>query len=167
MRIDVRHASGDRNLIRKYAAELVVLAPDVIVTFGTLTMEEMNQTIRTIPIVFGIVTDPVGAGFVESLSRPGGNATGFMMFEYGLSAKWPELLKQIAPNVTRVGVLRDRDPGGIGQFAVIESVAPSVGVEAVPVNLGDAAEIERGVANIARFDNGGLIVTAGTPAVVR
>jgi len=166
MRIDVRHASGDRNLIRKYAAELVALAPDVIVTFGTLTMEEMNQTIRTIPIVFGIVTDPVGAGFVESLSRPGGNATGFMMFEYGLSAKWPELLKQIAPNVTRVGVLRDRDPGGIGQFAVIESVAPSVAVEAVPVNLGDAAEIERGVANIARFDNGGLIVTAGTPAVV-
>jgi putative ABC transport system substrate-binding protein len=166
VRIDVRHASGDRNRIRKDVAELVALAPDVIVTIGTVTMEEVNQANRTIPVVFGVVTDPVGAGFVESLSRPGGNATGFMMFEYGLSAKWPELLKQIAPNVTRVGVLRDREPGGVGQFAVIESVAPSVGVEAVPVNLGETAEIERGVANVARFGNGGLIVTAGTPAVV-
>jgi putative ABC transport system substrate-binding protein len=166
IRIDVRHASGDRNLIRKDVAELVAIAPDAIVTFGTVIMEEVNQTTRTIPIVFGIVTDPVGAGFVESLSQPGGNATGFMMFEYGLSAKWPELLKQIAPSLTRVGVLRDREPGGVGQFAVIESVAPSIGVEAVPVNLGDAAEIERGLANIARFGNVGLIVTASTAAVV-
>jgi putative ABC transport system substrate-binding protein len=166
IRIDARHANGDRNLIRKDVAELVALAPDVFVTFGTVTMEEVNQTIRTIPIVFGIVTDPVGAGFVESLSRPGGNATGFMMFEYGLSAKWPELLKQVAPSVTRVGVLRDREPGGVGQFAVIESVAPSIGVEAVPVSLGDTAEIERGLTNIARFANGGLIVTASTAAVV-
>jgi putative ABC transport system substrate-binding protein len=166
IRIDTRHANGDRNLIRKDVAELVALAPDVFVTFGTVTMEEVNQTIRTIPVVFGIVTDPVGAGFVESLSRPGGNATGFMMFEYGLSAKWPELLKQVAPGVTRVGVLRDREPGGVGQFAVIESVAPSIGVEAVPVSLGDPAEIERGLANVARFGNAGLIVTASTAAVV-
>jgi putative tryptophan/tyrosine transport system substrate-binding protein len=166
MRIDVRYTSGDRDLARKYAAELVALGPDVIVTFGTVTTEEAHQTIRTIPIVFGIVTDPVGAGFVESLSRPGGNATGFMMFEYGLSAKWPELLKQIAPEVNQVGVLRDREPDGVGQFAVIESVAPSIGVEAIPINLGDAAEIERGVANIARFGRSGLIVTAGAPSVV-
>jgi putative tryptophan/tyrosine transport system substrate-binding protein len=166
IRIEARHASGDRNLIRKELAELVALAPDVIVTFGTVTMEEVNQTTRTIPVVFGIVIDPVGAGFVESMSRPGGNATGFMMFEYGLSAKWPELLKQIAPDVTRIGVLRDREPGGIGQFAVIESVAPSIGVEAVPVSLVDAAEIERGLKNIARLGNGGLIVTSGTASVI-
>jgi len=167
IRIDASHASGDRNLIRKDMAELVALEPEVIVTFGTVTMEEVNQNVHNIPIVFGIVTDPVGAGFVESLSRPGGNATGFMMLEYGLSAKWPELLKQIAPDVTRVGVLRDRELGGVGQFAVIESVAPSIGVEALPVSLGEAAEIERGLAKMARMGNGGLIVTASASAVVQ
>jgi putative tryptophan/tyrosine transport system substrate-binding protein len=160
VRIVYRSGLGDAANTRKYAAELAALAPDVILTTGTTTVAPMLQATRTVPIVFVAVADPVGAGFVDSLSWPGGNATGFMQFEYSLSGKWLELLKQIAPGVTRAAVLRD--PGltaGIGQFAVIQSVAPSVGVEVSPVNVRDAAEIERAVTSFARSSNGGLIVT--------
>ena len=126
-----------------------------------------GQATRTMPIVFAIIPDPVGSGFVESLSRPGGNATGFMQFEYSLSGKWPELLKEIAPGVTRAAVLWDPAvPAGIGQFAIIQAVAPSLGIDVSPVNLRDAAEIERGVAAFARSPNGGLIVTASGLAAV-
>ena len=161
VRIDTRWGAGNADDIRKYAAELVALAPDVILASGTSTVGPLLQATRTVPIVFASVSDPVGAGFVDSLARPGGNATGFMQFEYSLSAKWLELLKQIAPGVTRAAVLRDPAiTAGIGQFAVIQSVAPSVGVEVSPVNVRDAGEIERAVTAFARFSNGGLIVTA-------
>jgi putative ABC transport system substrate-binding protein len=166
VRIDHRWGGGDPDNIRKQAVELAALQPDVILATGGSATEQLLRATRTVPIVFVIVPDPVGAGFVASMSRPGGNATGFMMFEYSLSAKWPELLKQIAPDVTRAAVLRDTTPTGIGEFAVIQSVAPSVGVEAIPVGLGDAAEIEGGIASFARSGNGGLIVTASTFAVV-
>ena len=130
IRIDIREGGGNPDNIRKYAAELAALAPDVILSTGGATMSAMLQATRTVPIVFVIVPDPVGSGFVDSLARPGGNATGFMQFEYGLTGKWLELLKQIAPNVTRVAVLRDPAiVSGIGQFAVIQSVAPSIGVD--------------------------------------
>ena len=163
VRIDARWGAGDADDIRKYAAELAALAPDVILTTGAAAVASMLQATRTVPIVFAIVPDPVGAGFVDSLSRPGGNATGFMQFEYSLSAKWLELLKQIAPGVTRAAVLRDAAiTAGIGQFAVIQSVAPSVGVEVSPINMRDADEIERAVAAFARASNGGLILTAST-----
>ena len=160
-----RWGAGDADSIRKYAAELVALAPDVILATGTATVAPLLQATRTVPIVFVIVADPVGAGFVDSLARPGGNATGFMQFEYSLSGKWLELLKQIAPGVTRAAVLRDPAiTAGIGQFAVIQSVAPSVGVEVSPVNVRDAGEIERAVTAFARSPNGGLIVTASALA---
>ena len=163
VKIDYRWPAGDADKARKYAAELVALAPDVILSFGSPNMTPLLQATRTVPIVFVAVVDPVGAGFVDSLSRPGGNATGFSNFEYGLSAKWPELLKQIAPGVTRAAVLRDSAiTSGIGQFAVIQYVAPSVGVEVSPVDVRDPSEIERGVAAFARSGNGGLIVT-GSP----
>jgi putative ABC transport system substrate-binding protein len=139
---------------------LVALAPDVILAPGSAMTGPLMQATRTIPIVFATIPDPVGAGFVESLARPGGNATGFIAFEYGLSAKWLELLKQIAPSVTRAAILRDSAvASGIGQFGAIQSVAPSVGVEVNPINVRDAAEIERAVAAFARASNGGLIVT--------
>ena len=167
VRIDYRWGAGDADNIRKYAAELAALAPDVILATGTAAMAPLLQATRTVPIVFVNVADPVGAGFVDSLARPGGNATGFMQFEYSLSGKWLELLKQIAPGVTRAAVLRDPAiTAGIGQFAVIQSVAPSVGVEVSPVNVRDAGEIERAVAAFARSSNGGLIVTASALAVV-
>ena len=167
VRLDYRWGLGDPNNIRKYAAELVALAPDVILSVGTTSMGPLLQTTRTVPIVFVSVADPVGAGFVDSLARPGGNATGFIQFEYSLSGKWLELLKQIAPGVTRAAVLRDPTvTSGIGQFAVIQSVAPSVGVEVSPINLRDAGEIERAVAAFARSSNGGLIVTSGAGAVL-
>jgi putative ABC transport system substrate-binding protein len=167
VRIDARWGAGDADDIRKYAAELAALAPDVILTTGAVAVASMLQATRTVPIVFAIVPDPVGAGFVDSLSRPGGNATGFMQFEYSLSAKWLELLKQIAPGVTRAAVLRDAAiTAGIGQFAVIQSVAPSVGVEVSPINVRDAGEIERAVTAFARSANGGLIVTASALSVV-
>jgi putative tryptophan/tyrosine transport system substrate-binding protein len=167
LRIDTRWAAGNVADARKYAAELVALAPEVIVSFGSATVGPLLQATRTVPIVFGIVIDPVGAGFVDSLSRPGGNATGFMQFDYSLCGKWPELLKQIAPGVTRVAVLRDPAiAAGIGQFAVIESVAQSVGVEVSPVNVSDPGEMERGVTAFARSPNGGLIVTTSAQAVV-
>jgi putative tryptophan/tyrosine transport system substrate-binding protein len=161
VRIEYRWGEGNASNIRKYAAELAMLAPDVIFSTGTAGMRPLLQATRTVPIVFAQVADPVGAGFVDSLSRPGGNVTGFMQFEYSLSGKWLELLKQIAPGVTRAAVIRDPDiTAGIGQFAVIQSVAPLVGVEVSPVNVRDATEIERAVTTFARSSNGGLIVTA-------
>ena len=166
VRIDYRWAAGNAENYRKYAAELVALAPDVVLAPG-FSVGPMIQATRTVPIVFVFTTDPVGSGFVDSLARPGRNATGFMQFEFSLNAKWLELLKEIAPGVTRAAVLRDAAiPSGIGQFAVIQSVAPSVGVEVSPINLRDAGEIERGVEAFARGANGGLIVAASALATV-
>jgi ABC-type uncharacterized transport system substrate-binding protein len=167
VRIDYRWSAGDANNISKHAAELAALAPDVILAAGGAVMQPLLQATRTVPIVFVIVPDPVGAGFVDSLARPGGNATGFINFEYGISAKWLELLKQIAPRVTRVAVLRDPALAqGIGQFGAIQSMAPSLGVEITPVNVRDANEIERAIAAFAHSSNGGLIVTGSALAVV-
>jgi putative tryptophan/tyrosine transport system substrate-binding protein len=167
VRIDHRWAAGNPADIRKYAAELVALAPEVILATGASPLGPLLQATRTVPIVFAIVPDPVGAGFVDSLSRPGGNTTGFMQAEYNLSGKWLELLKQIAPGVTRAAVLRDPAiTAGIGQFAIIQSVAPAVGVEVSPVNVRDAAEIERAVTAFARTPNSGLILTASALSVV-
>ena len=167
MRIDTRWAAGDAEHIRKYAAELVALAPDVILAAGGPTVGPMQQATRTVPIVFAIVTDPVGAGYVESLARPGGNTTGFMNFEYGISGKWLELLKQIAPRVTRVAVLRDSAlASGIGQLDALQGAAPSVGVEVTPVGVRGAGEIERGITGFARGSNDGLIVTGSALAFV-
>jgi putative tryptophan/tyrosine transport system substrate-binding protein len=165
--IDTRWSAGNAADTRKYAEELVALAPDVILASGSPGLGSALQATRTIPIVFAIVPDPVGAGYVQSLSQPGGNATGFMMFEYSLCAKWLALLKEIAPGVTRAAVLRDPAiAAGIGQFAVIQSVAPSVGVDVSPVNITDAAEIERSVAAFAHSANGGLISTASALSAV-
>jgi putative ABC transport system substrate-binding protein len=167
VRIDTRWGTGDADGIRRHAVELAALAPDVILAAGGAVTGPLLQATRTVPIVFVIVPDPVGAGFVDSLARPGGNATGFINFEYSISAKWLELLKQIAPRVTRVAVLRDPAiPQGIGQFGAIQSVAPSLGVEISPVNVRDAGEIERAIAAFARSSNGGLIVTGSALAVV-
>jgi putative ABC transport system substrate-binding protein len=159
--IDTRWATTNADNIRRHAAELAALAPDVIVAAtGTATVAPLLQATRTVPIVFAVVIDPVGAGFVSSLARPGGNATGFTIFEYGLSGKWLELLKQIAPGTTRAAVLRDPTiVSGIGQFAAIQAVAPSLGVELSPVDVRDAPEIERAVTEFARSGNSGLIVT--------
>ena len=160
--IDYRWGAGDPERIRKYAAELVALAPDVILASGGTTLGPLRRVSRTVPMVFTGAGDPVGAGFVDSLARPGGNATGFMSFEWNISGKWLELLKEIAPNVTRAVVLRDTELGsGAHQFAVIQAAAPSLRVEVNPVNVGDAAEIERAVAAFARAPNGGLIATGG------
>jgi putative ABC transport system substrate-binding protein len=159
VRIDVRWSAGKANNIRKYATELVALAPDVILASGGSNVPPLLQLIRTVPIVFTQVTDPVGTGFVESLARPGGNATGFTNFEYGISGKWLELLKQAAPGVTRAAVLRDPAiVGGVGQLGAIQGAAPSLGVEVSPVGVRDAGEIERAVGAFARGSNGGLIV---------
>ena len=166
LRVDYRWGEGLPDAIRKHAAELAVLAPDVILASGTASLGPLLQATRTVPIVFVNVSDPVGGGFVDSLSRPGGNATGFMQFEYSLSGKWLELLKQIGPAVTRAAVLRDAAlTSGIGQFAVIQSVAPSVGVEVSPVNVRDSGEIERAIAAFARSPNGGIVVTSSALAV--
>jgi putative ABC transport system substrate-binding protein len=164
VRIDTRWVTADD--IRKHAAELAVLAPDVLVAAtGTATLAPLLQATHTVPIVFVQVIDPVGAGFVASLARPGGNATGFTIFEYGMSGKWLELLKEIAPRVTRAAVLRDPAiASGIGQFAAVQAVAPSLGVELSPVDVHDAGEIERAVTAFARSSNGGLIVTASASA---
>jgi putative ABC transport system substrate-binding protein len=167
LRIDTRWAGGDASAIRRHAEELVALAPDAIVATGNAAMTPFMQATRTVPIVFNSVADPVGAGFVDSLARPGGNATGFLQFEYSLSGKWLELLKQIAPHVTRAAVFRDPTiAAGVGQFAVIQSVAPSVGVNVSAINVRDAGEIERAVTAFARSPNGGLILTASALAVV-
>jgi len=161
VQIVVRWAEGDDVKARKYAEEIVALAPDVILATGSVGAELMLKATRTIPIVFAVVPDPMGSGFVQSLSRPGGNATGFMMFEYTLCGKWPELLKEIAPSVTRAAVLRDPTfVAGIGQFAIIQAVAPSVGIEVSPIDLREQNQIERAIATFAQSPNGGLIQTA-------
>ena len=165
VRIDTRWATANAADIRRHAAELAALAPDIILAHGASTVGPLLQATRTVPIVFPVVPDPVGAGFVDSLARPGGNATGFMTFEYSLSGKWLELLKQIAPGVTRVAVIRDPTQGtSTNYFAVIQAVAPSLRVEVNPVNVRDAGEIERAIAAFARSPNGGLIVTGGVSA---
>jgi putative ABC transport system substrate-binding protein len=161
VQIVARWSGGDNVQLRKHAEELVALVPDVILAGGGTVAEVMLKATRTIPIVFAIVPDPVGAGFVERLSRPGGNATGFVMFEYNLCGKWLELFREIAPNVKHAAVLRD--PGfahGIGQFAVIQAAAPSVGIEVSPIDLREPNQIERSIASFAQLPNGGLIVAA-------
>ena len=160
VQIVVRWGGGNETETRKYAEEIVALAPDVILTAG-VGAELMLKATRTIPVVFANVPDPMGSGFVQSLSRPGGNATGFMMFEYSLCGKWPELLKEIAPNITHAAVLRDPTfVSGIGQFAVIQAVAPSVGIEVSPIDLREQNQIERAIATFAQSPNGGLILAA-------
>jgi ABC-type uncharacterized transport system substrate-binding protein len=167
VRVDTRWAAGKADDARKYAAELVALAPDVILAAGSAMAGPLLQATTTVPIVFVYTPDPVGAGFVDSLARPGGNATGFTLFEYGISGKWLELLKEIAPGVARVAVLRDAAiAAGAGQLGAIQSVAPSFGVELTPIGLRDAPEIERAVTAFARSSNGGLILTASTLAGV-
>jgi putative tryptophan/tyrosine transport system substrate-binding protein len=164
---EYRVAEGDAERTNRYVSELISLAPDVIFATGTANVGRLLQATRTVPIVFIYVADPVGAGFVQRLARPGGNATGFVQFDYGLSAKWLELLKEIAPSVTSAAILRD--PGisaGIGQWGAIQTAAPSFGLEVTPVNVSDAREIERDVAAYARSANGGLIVTASALAAI-
>jgi len=164
---DYRVAEGDAERTNRYVSELISLAPDVIFATGTANVGRLLQSTRTVPIVFIYVADPVGAGFVQRLARPGGNATGFVQFDYGLSAKWLELLKEIAPSVTSAAILRD--PGisaGVGQWGAIQTAAPSFGLEVSPVNVSDAHEIERDLAAYARFANGGLIVTASALAAI-
>jgi ABC-type uncharacterized transport system substrate-binding protein len=165
VRIDTRRATA--NEIRKHAAELAALAPDVILAPGASTVGPLLQATRTVPIVFPFIVDPVAGGFVDSLAHPGGNATGFMLFEYSISGKWLELLKQIAPGVTRVVVLGNTDTStGPAQFGVIQAVAPALRVEVSSFSKRDAGEIERAVTAFARSPNGGLIVTAGGPALI-
>jgi ABC-type uncharacterized transport system substrate-binding protein len=168
LRVDYRWSADDADRGRKYAAELVALAPDVILTSGNFALVPMMQATRTIPIVFTQGVDPVGAGFVQSLARPGGNITGFTQFEYSLAAKWLELLKQIAPHVTRAAVIRDPTRGpGIGQFAVVQAIAPLLGMELSPINAHDVSEMEREIAAFAHSPNGGLVVTVGGTATHR
>ena len=166
VRIDYRWGAGDADRTRRYAAELVALAPDVILTSGASALAPLLQATRSVPVVFAQVPDPVGAGFVNSLARPGGNTTGFITYEYGLSGKWLELLTQIAPSVTRAAVIRDPAvSAGTGQWGAIQAVAPSVRVLVSPVNVRDAGEIERDVAAFAHGSNSGLIVTASALAI--
>jgi putative tryptophan/tyrosine transport system substrate-binding protein len=165
VRIDARWTAGDPDNVRNYVAELVALAPDVILAHSSAAVAPLLQATRTVPIVFTNVADPVGTGFVESLARPGGNVTGFMAFEYGMGAKWLELLKEIAPGVARVVVLRESAiAAGPAQFGAIQAVAPSLGVELRPVDTRDADEIEHAIAAFARGPNGGLIVTGSSAA---
>ena len=167
VRIDIRWGAGDAERIRRYAAELVALAPDVILAAGGATVGPLFQATRTVPIVFTLTPDPVGAGFVDSLARPGGNVTGFTNFEFGIGVKWLELLKEIAPRVTRAAVLRDPTiPAGIGEFGAIQAVAPSVGIELRPIDVREAGEIERAVTAFARSSNNGLIVSSNALASV-
>jgi putative ABC transport system substrate-binding protein len=163
VRIDTRWAGANAADFPRHAAELVALAPDVILAHGSLTVAALLQATRTVPIVFPFAVDPVGAGLVDSLARPGGNATGFMIFEFSMGGKWLELLKQIAPSVTRAAVLRTTQGSGTSQFAAIQTAAPSLRVEVNPINMRDTSEIERDVAAFALSPNGGLIV-AGTLA---
>ena len=168
VRIDYRWAADDADRYRTYAAELVALAPDVILAVASKSLAALQPATRTVPIVFVLVADPVGAGYVASLARPGGNATGFTLFEYSLSGKWLELFKEIAPNLTRIAILRDpAAAAGIGQFAVIQAMAPpSFGVELSPIDARDAGEVERDITAFASEPGGGLIVTASSGAVV-
>jgi len=166
VRIDSRWATNATD-IRRHAAELAALAPDVILAASSPVLAALQQATRTVPIVFVTVIDPVGSGFVDSLARPGGNTTGFLLFEYSLSGKWLELLKQIAPNVTRVAVFRDTgNPSGNAQFGAIQIVASSLGMEVSPINMRDAGEIERATAAFARSANGGLILTGSASATI-
>ena len=168
VRIEYRASTGDTDELRKYSAELVAAGPDVILATGVSTVAPLQQATHTVPIVFVVVPDPVGAGIVDSLARPGGNVTGFSAFEYGSSGKWLELLKQIAPRVKRAAVLRNAAiSAGIGQFAAIQSMAPSVGVEVTPMGVRNAPEIERAVAAFARTADGGLIVTGSALAAAQ
>jgi putative ABC transport system substrate-binding protein len=167
VRVEVRWAGADPAKARKDAEELVALPADVILVVGALGLQTLLQGTRSVPIVFNSIADPVGSGFIDTLARPGGNATGFILFDYGLAAKWVELLKQIDPTITRVAVLRDPDlTVGIGQFAVIQYVAPSVGMEVSAINMRDAREIEQDIAKFASSPNGGLILTGSALAVV-
>jgi putative ABC transport system substrate-binding protein len=167
VKIDFRYGMGNAANVRKYAEELVALDPDVVLVSGASALAPLLQTTRTVPIVFVAVADPVGAGFVESMARPGANATGFIQFEYSLSGKWLELLKEIAPGVTRAAVLRDPvTTAGVGQFAVIQSVASSIGLDVRPVNVRDAGEIERAVTATAGLTNAGLVITASASSLV-
>jgi putative tryptophan/tyrosine transport system substrate-binding protein len=169
LRIDYRFGAADVDRARRYAAELIALAPDVIQASGTGPMAAVQQATHTVPIVFAQVPDPINAGFVDSLARPGGNATGFSVFEeYGTSGKWLELLKEVAPQVTRVAVLRDPTiAAGIGQTGAIQSVAPSLGVQVSPVGVRDASEIERAIAALGHGANGGLIVLGAPLAIIQ
>ena len=170
LRIEMRAGAGagaGNAAARKYAAEIVAFAPDVILAVGGSTIPPLLEATHTVPIVFTITADPVGNGFVDSLARPGGNVTGFMTFDYSLSGKWLELLKEIAPSVTRVAVLRDTNvPGGIGQFAVVQALAPPLGLDVSAINVRDVREIERAVETFAGFANGGLVVTASPLTVI-
>jgi putative tryptophan/tyrosine transport system substrate-binding protein len=168
LKIEIRNVGGDLDHLRGYAAELIALKPDVIVSVGSVTVAPLQQATRTIPIVLVNVPDPVGAGFVQSMAHPGGNITGFLNFEYSMSGKWAELLKQVAPNVTRALVFRDPSTAaGIGQFGAIRSVAQPLGVELTPLNVRDTDEIERNLGEFARSENGGIIVTLGGAAAHR
>jgi ABC-type uncharacterized transport system substrate-binding protein len=168
LKIETRNVGGDLDHLRRYAAELIALTPDVIVSVGSVTVAPLQQATRTIPIVFVNVPDPVGAGFVQSMAHPGGNITGFLNFEYSMSGKWAELLKQIAPNVTRALVFRDpTTAAGVGQFGAVRSVAESLRIELTPLNARDPEEIERNVAAFAQSGNGGVIVTPGGAAAHR
>jgi len=168
LKIETRQVGEDLDSLRRYAAELVALAPDVIFSLGSLPVASLQQATRTIPIVFMSVTDPVGAGFVQNMAHPGGNITGFLNFEYSISGKWAELLKQIAPQATRALVLRDASSAtGIGQFAAVRSIAQTLGVELTPSNVRDTDEIERNVAAFASSGSGGVIVTTGGTAAHR
>jgi ABC-type uncharacterized transport system substrate-binding protein len=163
IRVDYRWGDGKAATVRKFANDLVALAPDAILANSSAAVSALLEATRTVPIVFAAVADPVGASYVESLSRPGGNATGFTVFEYGISAKWLELLKELAPDLTRAAVVRDAAiAAGIGQFAAIQAVAPSLGVEVSAVNVRDKSEIERAVTAFVRRANGGLIITGGS-----
>jgi ABC-type uncharacterized transport system substrate-binding protein len=167
VRIDYRWGAGDPNLFRKYAAELVALAPDVILAASGAPLPFLLEATRSIPIVFAQTADPVGSGYVASLAKPGGNATGFTQIDFSMTGKWLELLKQIAPSMTRAGVVRDsRDPAGLGQWGAIHAVAPLVGVDVSPINAHDSDEMQRAVTAFARSPNGGLVVTAGAPTTV-
>jgi len=168
VRIDIRAGAGDAERLRRYVEELIAIAPDVILVNGAAGVAPMLKATRTVPVVFNGVVDPVGAGFVDSLARPGGNATDFVSFEYGLSTKWLELLKEIAPRVTQVAVIRDPDiSAGTGQFGAIQAAAPSLGLELIAVSPRDAAELERVIGTFARTPNGGLITTSSALAIIR
>jgi putative tryptophan/tyrosine transport system substrate-binding protein len=167
VRIDLRWGAGDAERTRNYVAELVALGPDVILASGDHPVVALQQATRAVPIVFTMVADPVGAGFIESLAHPGGNTTGFTLFEYNMSAKWLELLKEIAPGVKRVAVIREAGTAaGTGQFAGIQAGAPGLGLELSPIGVRDVGEMERAVAAFSRFPNGGMIVTGSAQAAV-
>jgi putative ABC transport system substrate-binding protein len=167
VKVDIRWGAGNGEFYRKYVAELMAITPDVILAGGGISLRQLRQATATLPIVFANVVDPVGEGAVESLAHPGGNLTGFATFEYGISGKWLELLKQVAPRLTHVAVIRDPTaPSGIGQLGALQGAAPSMGVELTAVSTRNAAEIERGVTQFARLANGGVIVTASAVASV-